>query len=185
MLFCWTTTWVAGATVGAAPPLYRAATFDVANATNLVYAQGLACKDQLNNETCTPMDLKLDAYMPRRRSAAGSVDVPALKPAYILAHGGGNSGGAKEQYCFQGSAAFFAARGFVAFNIDYRLKVRLLHPLAARRSLAVTRTFSSTSTHSRPRSSSTLFVPTHSSRATTGCSRLAPPRHRRRQGTSS
>jgi acetyl esterase/lipase len=114
-----TTTWVAA--VGAAPPLYHAATFDVANATNLIYAQGLTCKDQLNNETCTPMDLKLDAYMPRRRGAAG-VDVPALKPAYILAHGGGNSGGAKEQYCFQGSAAFFAARGFVAFNIDYRLK---------------------------------------------------------------
>ena len=47
----------------------------------------------------------------------------AAQPAYILAHGGGWVGGQKEQGAFQGSAEFFASRGFVAFN------VRSLHVL--------------------------------------------------------
>lgn len=64
------------------------------------------------------MDLLLDVYEPVRQ---GVHPVPERKPAYILSHGGGNSGGAKEQYCFQGSAGYMASRGFVAFNIDYRL----------------------------------------------------------------
>ena len=63
------------------------------------------------------MNLTLDVYFPIARS----VPVPALKPAYILTHGGSNTGGNKEEFCLQGSAAFFVARGFVAFNINYRL----------------------------------------------------------------
>merc|ERR550519_448928 len=62
------------------------------------------------------MNLTLDMYYP-----VGSL-VPEVKPAYILCHGGGNSGGAKGQGCFVGSAKFFASRGFVAFDINYRLK---------------------------------------------------------------
>eukprot|EP00937_MAST-01D_sp_MAST-1D-sp2_P002585 g2585.t1 len=100
--------------------VYNSASFDVMNTTDVIYAQGTACADQQDSSTCKPMDLKLDVYEPVMR--AGGAAVPARKPAYILMHGGGNSGGDKDQYCFQGSAAFFASRGFVAFNIDYRLK---------------------------------------------------------------
>ena len=67
------------------------------------------------------MDLLLDAYSPVTPAAAAAAGGPLRRPAYILAHGGGNTGGSKEQECFQGSASFWAARGFVAFNIDYRL----------------------------------------------------------------
>jgi hypothetical protein len=65
---------------------------------------------------CTPKDLLLDMYEP-----IGPGVNTSGRPALILAHGGGNSGGSKEQACFQGTAEFFAARGFVTFNIDYRL----------------------------------------------------------------
>lgn len=99
--------------------LYRNPTFAVKNTTDVLYAQGLTCTDgTFPGTNCTPMDLLLDVYEP---VAQGVRPVPERKPAYILSHGGGNTGGVKEQYCFQGSAGFMAARGFVAFNIDYRL----------------------------------------------------------------
>ena len=100
--------------------LYLDAAFDVRNTTNIVYAQGTTCINQLDNTTCKAMALTLDVYEPVQQP--GGVPVPARKPAYILMHGGGNSGGSKDQGCFQGSARFFASRGFVAFNINYRLK---------------------------------------------------------------
>ena len=111
--------------------LYKEPVFGVKNTTNVLYAQGLTCSSGVFPGTnCSSMDLLLDVYEP---VALGGVHpVPERKPAYILSHGGGNSGGVKEQYCFQGSAAFFAARGFVAFNIDYRLKVQITS--SARRS---------------------------------------------------
>jgi hypothetical protein len=68
------------------------------------------------------MSLQLDVYEPVASGGAlTATPVPPRKPAYILSHGGGNSGGSKEQYCFQGAAKFYAARGMVAFNINYRL----------------------------------------------------------------
>jgi hypothetical protein len=104
----------------AAGPAYARDTFDVSMLANQTYAQGLRCRDAYNVSTCKPVDLLLDAYQPVARGGAAP-PVPALKPALVIAHGGGNSGGSKEWPCLQGSAAFFAARGFVAFNIDYRL----------------------------------------------------------------
>jgi len=102
--------------------LYSAPTFKVRNTANITYAQGLKCTSGLYPGTgCTPMDLLLDVYEPVG-DGSGLHPVPARKPAYILSHGGANVGGAKEQYCFQGSAGFMASRGMVAFNIDYRLK---------------------------------------------------------------
>ena len=96
--------------------IYKDAKFNVTNQTNLVYAQGQICSSSTLPQTnCTSFDLLLDVYTP--------VDAGlTLRPAYILSHGGGNSMGSKEQYCFQSAAAFYVARGFVAFNIDYRLK---------------------------------------------------------------
>jgi len=93
--------------------VWRDATFDVNVTTDIVYGQGLTCKSSYIN--CTAMNLTLDMYYPI------GPHVPEVKPAYILCHGGGNSGGAKGQGCFVGSAKFFASRGFVAFDINYRL----------------------------------------------------------------
>ena len=94
-------------------------TFNVSLISNLTYGQGLACRgsNQYNSSLCHPVNLLLDVSLP----AARDVPVPLLKPALIFAHGGGNDAGSKEELCLQASAAFFAARGFVAFNIDYRL----------------------------------------------------------------
>ena len=100
------------------PVIWRDAHFDVRNTTNVTYAKGLRCDDSTagQQKNCTAMSLMLDVYEPVAKG-----DDSVRRPAYILSHGGGNSGGVKEQYCFQGSAEFFASRGFVAFNIDYRL----------------------------------------------------------------
>lgn len=64
------------------------------------------------------MELVLDIYEPEARSTG--IPVPAVKPAYIMMHGGGNSGGAKGG--INGNAGkWWAQRGFVAFDINYRL----------------------------------------------------------------
>lgn len=63
------------------------------------------------------MDLKLDIYEPTSKS--GGVAVPALKPAYVMMHGGGNSGGSKGEFMM--NQRWWAARGFVVFDINYRL----------------------------------------------------------------
>ena len=44
---------------------------------------------------CEPMALTLDMWEPV------GPGVPALKPALVIAHGGGNSGGDNQQHCFQ------------------------------------------------------------------------------------
>ena len=138
---------VSEAGVGVPGVIWNASKFGVKNTTNVVYGQGLSCKGTVFTN-CTATNLLLVSPRPkkppplaRRRThwansqhcpalplSDGVQDVyepvdagPTLRPAYILSHGGGNSGGSKEQYCFQGSAAFFTSRGFVAFNIDYRL----------------------------------------------------------------
>ena len=81
--------------------LYKEPTFGVKNTTNVLYAQGLTCTSGIFPGTnCTPMDLLLDVYEPVALGGAHPA-VPARKPSYILSHGGGNSGGVKEQYCFQ------------------------------------------------------------------------------------
>jgi len=64
------------------------------------------------------MDLKLDVYEPEAR--ATGIPVPAVKPAYIMMHGGGNSGGAKGGINIQ-VGKWWAQRGFIAFDINYRL----------------------------------------------------------------
>jgi acetyl esterase/lipase len=103
----------ARAAMGAAP----AASYSVTLAPNVTYAEGLInCPDGADHDPekrCTSFPLLLDVYMPDK--------APPGRPALVLAHGGGNSGGTKEQNCFQGTARFYASRGFVAFNIDYRL----------------------------------------------------------------
>jgi len=65
------------------------------------------------------MDLKLDVYEPTARPGS-SVTVPHKKPAYVMMHGGGNSKGSKGGLNIA-PAHWWASRGFVVFDIDYRL----------------------------------------------------------------
>ena len=85
----------------AGPVIWRDAHFGVRNTTNVKYAQGLRCNDSTagQQKNCSAIDLLLDVYEP---VAKLDVDADVLRPAYILSHGGGNSGGVKEQFCFQG-----------------------------------------------------------------------------------
>lgn len=120
--------------------VYRNPHYDVAVTYNVTYAQGLRClsaaaaarhvaaaTDAASSysdrseptDECTPMNLLLDIYSPQEKSARDGT--ASVFPVILLAHGGGNSGGDKNQACFQGTAAYFAARGFIAVNIDYRL----------------------------------------------------------------
>jgi hypothetical protein len=79
--------------------VYTDPTFGVQTTGNVTYCQALTCKTNTDPTSCTPIDLLLDIYSPTKNS---TTEVPPLKPAYILSHGGGNSGGSKEQFCFQG-----------------------------------------------------------------------------------
>lgn len=86
---------------------------------DVTYAQGLSCvNDQYSASGCVAVDLKLDVYEPEQRPSG--IPVPALKPAYVMMHGGGNSGGSKGGINVQ-VGKWWAQRGFVAFDIDYRL----------------------------------------------------------------
>jgi para-nitrobenzyl esterase len=107
--------------------LYRNPTFQVSAKFNLTYAQGLACTDGNYPGTgCKPMDLLLNVYQPTAALNPATTSVPPLKPAYIIMHGGGNGSGNKEKQTFWNGALasagrFWASRGMVVFNIDYRL----------------------------------------------------------------
>ena len=59
------------------------------------------------------IDLKLDVYEP--------VEAPGNRPAVLIIHGGGFSGGTRDKASYVEFANFFAARGFVAVSISYRL----------------------------------------------------------------
>lgn len=98
--------------------VHQDAAFDVKVTHNVVYAQALTCNDQYSPLTCTAMDLKLDTYEPEVK--AGGIPVPALKPAYIMMHGGGNTQGGKG-WVNALAGQWWAERGFVAFDINYRL----------------------------------------------------------------
>ncbi|MFN7151369.1 MAG: alpha/beta hydrolase [Microthrixaceae bacterium] len=58
------------------------------------------------------VELRLDLFLP----PAGG---PAARPAAVVVHGGGFSGGTREQMA--GTARTYARRGFVAASISYRL----------------------------------------------------------------
>jgi len=97
--------------------LYRDPTFNVSKTTNVTYAQGLVCENgSYPGKDCKPKDLLLDIYEPTLLNKP----VPAVKPAYILMHGGGNNHGDRTNIP-EGSVMFWASRGMVVFNIEYRL----------------------------------------------------------------
>ncbi len=89
-----------------------ASTYTVVVEQNLTYGQGLSHLT-LNSTSSQTMDLKLDVYKPANNTKK--------KPAILLIHGGGFSGGDKSDVNIVNLANYFASRGWVAFSINYRL----------------------------------------------------------------
>ena len=104
---------------------WRAARFDVKTKFNVTYAQGMNCNGVgYGSAHCRPMDLQLDVSTPAVNQSTGATP-DKLKPAVVLFHGGGWSGGDRSgaggQIYMQANVYRWASRGFVVFNADYRL----------------------------------------------------------------
>lgn len=80
--------------------------------TAIVYAQGLS-HQSLNSTASETMPLLLDAYVP--------VGAGENRPAIVVIHGGGFTGGSRGGWRPVAMAEYFASRGWVAFSIDYRV----------------------------------------------------------------
>ncbi len=87
---------------------YRDALFQVQKASDLVYGRARSVK------TGAMVDLKLDRWVP-------SGDASLARPAVVLVHGGGFTGGSKKHYYLDRLGRGLASRGYVAVSIDYRL----------------------------------------------------------------
>lgn len=92
---------------GAAP------NFQVETTKDVVYGVGRVAAAETPTEF-TNESLLLDIYSP-----IGSEDT--AKPALLLVHGGNFTDGSKEKEEMVEYATYFAARGYVAFSMDYRL----------------------------------------------------------------
>jgi para-nitrobenzyl esterase len=90
-----------------------AATYTVMVEQNINYCQGLK-HQTINSTSYSIMDLKLDVYKPANNTKK--------KPAILLIHGGGFSGGDKSDVNIVNLANYFASRGWAAFSINYRLQ---------------------------------------------------------------
>ena len=89
--------------------VYVDATYEV-DVTTHVYGRGLF-HDYFGGAPLGSMALELDVWEPR--------DAPPGRPAVVLIHGGGFTGGSRHDRV--DFASFLSERGFVVLNIDYRL----------------------------------------------------------------
>jgi acetyl esterase/lipase len=87
-------------------------TYEVNVQRDLIYGYGLS-HDSFNLENPKQIPLKLDVYIPENDFSN--------RPIMLLIHGGGFRAGSKEKPPFIAMSNFFAARGWVVFNINYRL----------------------------------------------------------------
>jgi para-nitrobenzyl esterase len=88
-------------------------TYAVSVEQNVKYGEGLS-HQTFNSTSYSIMDLKLDVYKPENNTKK--------KPAILLIHGGGFSGGDKSDVNIVNLANYFASKGWVAFSINYRLQ---------------------------------------------------------------
>ena len=95
------------------PVVTRNGSYDVLIKKDIIYAQGLT-HEYWESPSSQVMNLKMDAYIPKN-----SAD---NRPAIMFIHGGGFVGGNKEHKAIVNLANYFAARGWVTFSINYRLK---------------------------------------------------------------
>ncbi|MFY7670678.1 carboxylesterase family protein [Tenacibaculum sp. MEBiC06402] len=96
-----------------APIITTEATYEVEITKDIVYAEGLS-HESINSQNSVVKQLTLDAYVPKNSSDN--------RPAIMLIHGGGFKSGSKESGSMTYLANYFAARGWVAFSINYRLQ---------------------------------------------------------------
>lgn len=95
-------------------PIVKAAPiYDVISEANLIYAEGLS-HESINSTAATAIPLQLDVFVPD--NDLGN------RPAIMFIHGGGFIGGTRKQGSLVNMAKYFAARGWVTFSIDYRLR---------------------------------------------------------------
>eukprot|EP00927_Polykrikos_kofoidii_P018840 TRINITY_DN1877_c0_g1_i1.p1 TRINITY_DN1877_c0_g1~~TRINITY_DN1877_c0_g1_i1.p1 ORF type:complete len:403 (-),score=49.03 TRINITY_DN1877_c0_g1_i1:62-1270(-) len=98
----------------AAPIVTMEEQFLVNVTKDFVYGQGLSCNQ--NYTDCMPYDLLVNVFDPQM----DSTETP--RPSMVVVHGGSEEGGSRtDDPNSRASAKYFAARGFVVFNIDYRL----------------------------------------------------------------
>ena len=106
--------------------VYREPNFAQDVVYNLTYAQGQNCSAQGYHGTCEPMDLVRDVHTPVLNKTVG-LQPQTLMPAVIFFHGGGWGGGDKSgaggQPYMTAQCQRWSSRGFVVFNVDYRLGV--------------------------------------------------------------
>ena len=84
--------------------------FAVVVESDIVYATGA-----VRSPTVGEIDLHLDVYRP------ADANLPALRPGFILIHGGGFTGGSKTNATMVAFGNAYAALGYVAASINYRL----------------------------------------------------------------
>ena len=98
-------------TVSNNPKVTCDSTYAVIVEQDITYAGGLSHDD--TSPTTFAIPLKLDVYVPDNDSEN--------RPVYMFVHGGGFSGGSKQQEAIVDMAYYFASRGWVFVSIDYRL----------------------------------------------------------------
>ena len=96
-----------------APTVKLNTTYEVSITEDITYAEGLS-HDSWNSANTSVVPLLMDSYVPDN-------DLQN-RPLLMLIHGGGFSGGSKQQEALVYMANYYASRGFVVFSIDYRLR---------------------------------------------------------------
>jgi len=96
-----------------APTVKLNAAYEVSITEDITYAEGLS-HDSWNSANTSVVPLLMDSYVPDN-------DLQN-RPLLMLIHGGGFSGGSKQQEALVYMANYYASRGFVVFSIDYRLR---------------------------------------------------------------
>ena len=96
-----------------APTVKLNTTYEVSITEEITYAEGLS-HDSWNSANTSVVPLLMDSYVPDN-------DLQN-RPLLMLIHGGGFSGGSKQQEALVYMANYYASRGFVVFSIDYRLR---------------------------------------------------------------
>lgn len=96
-----------------APTVKLNTTYEVNITEDITYAEGLS-HDSWNSAHTSVVPLLMDSYVPD--------NILQNRPLLMLIHGGGFSGGSKQQEALVAMANYYASRGFVVFSIDYRLR---------------------------------------------------------------
>lgn len=87
---------------------YKDEMFSISKHTDVMYGRNYDNKNQLT-------DLLMDVYEPQS-------DTAALRPIIFFVHGGSFVGGDRQDQSIDEIAEFFAKKGYVTANIEYRVQ---------------------------------------------------------------